>query len=289
MRRYLLLHLAGLTLAACAAVPPQPQGPAERHVALVGTADQALGRMVDHLALRERTEVEQSASLRFASGGAVPRSLPAPTTPIAGAVLDPAMDLMVIEAQRIAALSTGATAGGDAEAAAALDRLQVAMARLGTVPARWPSEAVRRRGLEAFRALSQPVPAGVDAARLAAGRQASVEAGVALLRAVIGEDARSGLRGALAQRHEAWRSAQRGVLEAARTDRNLTPQDRMALWNRVQATLAGDPPDIAAAEAVSLLAALPSAHAAAGAGDAAGLSSFEASLARFQSVLAQAR
>lgn len=289
MRRIFLLQSAGLLLAACAVVPPQPQGPAQRHAALVVAADQALGRMVDHLAARERTEIDQSASLRYAAGGAVPRSLPVPATPVAGAVLDPAMDLLVIEAQRLADLASGAAAGGDAEAAAAFDRLRMAMARLGTVPARWPSEAARRRGLEAFRTLSRPVPAGVDAARLAVDRQGAVEAAVALLRAVVGEDARTGLRGVLAQRHETWRGVQRGLLEAARTDRNLSPQDRLALWNRVQATLAGDPPDVAAAEVVSLLGALPAAHAAAGAGDAAGLASLEAALTRFQSVLAQAR
>ena len=76
MRRYLLLHLAGLTLAACATLQPLPQGPAQRHAALVGTADQAIGRMVDHLALRERTEIDQSASLRYAAGGAVPSAAP---------------------------------------------------------------------------------------------------------------------------------------------------------------------------------------------------------------------
>jgi hypothetical protein len=129
----------------------------------------------------------------------------------------------------------------------------------------------------------------MDAARLAAERQGALEAGVALLQAVMGQDARTALRGVLAQRHEAWRAAQRGVLEAARTDRNLTPADRIALWNRVQAALAGDPPDLPAAEVVAALGALPAAHAAAGAGDAAGLAGLQAATARLQGVIAQAR
>lgn len=289
MRRHLPLYLLALLIPACAAVPPTPETPAARHVAQVAAADEAAGRMLDHLALRERTEIEQAASLRFAAGGAVPRNLPDPAVPVAGAVLDPAMDLVLIQAQRLAALASGTPAGGDAEAAAAFDRLQAAVGRLGTVPARWPSEAIRRRGLDAFRALSQPVPAGVDAGRLAADRQGAMQSGIAFLQAVMGADARSGLRGVLAQRHEAWRGVQRGLLEAARTDRNLTPQDRLAMWNRVQATLAGDPPDLAAAEVVTLLGALPTAHAAAGAADAAGLAPLDAALARFRAILAQAR
>ncbi|MBR0682418.1 hypothetical protein GXW74_18140 [Roseomonas eburnea] len=289
MRRLLPLHLLVLVLAACAAVTPAQQGPAERHAALVAAADQGLGRMIDHLALRERTEIDQAASLRFAAGGAVPRSLAAPAAPVAGAVLDPGMDLLVMEARRLAALAAGAAPTEGPEAAVALARLEQAVAALRGVPARWPSEAVRRRGLDAFRLLAAPAPAGVDAARLAADRQSAVVAGIALLRQVLGEESRAGLRGVLAQRHEAWRAAQRGVLEAARNDRSLTPADRMAMWNRVQAAMAGDPPDVAANEAAVLLAALPAAHAAAGAGDVAGVAAFEAALARFQGVLAQAR
>jgi len=289
MRRFLPLHLLLLLLAACAVVPPALQGPAARHASLVASADQGLGRMVDHLALRERTEIDQSASLRFASGGAVPRNLPAPAAPVAGAVLDPGMELLVLEAQRLAALANGVAMTEGPEAAAAMARLERAVASLRMVPARWPSEAVRRRGLDGFRVLAAPAPPGMDAARLAADRQSAVGAAVALLRQVVGEDPRAGLRGVLAQRHEAWRAAQRRVLETARTDRNLSPADRMALWNRVQAALAGDPPDVAASEAVNLLAAMPAAHAAAGAGDAAGVAAFEAALARFQGVLAQAR
>lgn len=291
MRRFLLIQVLLLpVLAACAVAPPAPQGPAERHAALVAAANQGLGRMVDHLALRERTEIDQAAALRYSAGGAVPRSLPPPAAPVAGAVLAPAMELLMIEAQRLAALSAGGAAPQEGpEAMAALSRLEQAVQGLRAAPARWLSEAARRRGLQAFRVLAAPAPAGADAARLAADRQGAVDAAVALMRQVMGEDARTGLRGVLAQRHEAWLAAQRGVLEAARTDRNLSPADRMAVWNRVQAAMAGDPPDIAAGESVLLLSALPAAHAAAGAGDAAGVGRFEAALARFQSVLAQAR
>lgn len=288
MRRRNLIVLP-LLLAGCTAVPFAPLPPAARHAALVTAFDQRVGLVVDHLAARERAEVDQAASLRFASGGAVPRSLPVAATPVAGAVLDPGMDLVAIQARRLAALALGNPPGDAAEAAAALGRVETALAGLRAVPARWPSEAERRRGLDGFRALAAPVPAGTDAPRLAADRQAVLEAAVALMQAVMGQDARLGLRGVLAQRHEAWRAAQRGVLEAARTDRNLSPTDRLAMWNRVQASLAGDPPDLPAAEVVAALAVLPSAHAAAGAGDEAGLAGLQAAVARLQGVLVQAR
>ncbi|WP_137125240.1 hypothetical protein [Roseomonas sp. HF4] len=278
-----------LLLSGCTAAPFAPLPPAAQHAALVTAADLRIGLVVDHLAARERAEVEQAASLRFAAGGTVPRSLPPLATPVAGAVLDPGMDLVAIQARRVAALSLGTAPADQTEAAAALGRVEAALAGLRAVPARWPSEAERRRGLEGLRSLAAPVPSGMDAARLAVERQAALEAGVALLQAVMGQDGRAALRGALAQRHEAWRAAQRGVLEAARTDRNLTPADRIALWNRVQAALAGDPPDLPAAEVVAALGALPAAHAAAGAGDAAGLAGLQAATARLQGVIVQAR
>ena len=49
------------------------------------------------------------------------------------------------------------------------------------VPARWPSEVVRRRGLDGFRVLAAPAPPGMDAARLAADICAAVGADIALL------------------------------------------------------------------------------------------------------------
>lgn len=278
-----------LLLPGCVATPFAPLPPAARHAALVTVLDQRVGLVVDHLAARERAEVDQAASLRFASGGTVPRSLPVPATPVAGAVLDPGMDLVAIQARRLAALALGSPPDDAAEVAAALGRIEAALAGLRAVPARWPSEAERRRGLEGFRGLAAPVPAGTDAARLAADRQPALESAVALMQAVMGQDARSGLRGALAQRHEAWRAAQRGMLEAARTDRNLSPADRLAMWNRVQATLAGDPPDLPAAEVVAAFGALPAAHAGAGAGTEASLAGLEAATARLQGVLVQAR
>lgn len=286
MRRGLLAVLVLLPLLGCAALPPGAQGPAAEHARLVAAADGALGLMLDHLAARERVEVEQAASLRFAAAATVPRTLPPPVTPLAGAVLDPGMDLVVIAAQRLAVLAGGAPAGGDAEAAAALARLETALAALRGAPGRWPSEATRRRGLDGFRALAAPAPAGADAAGLAAARQGALAAAVALLQAVMGEDARAGLRGVLAQRHEAWREAQRGLLASAQ---RIDPTQRLALWNRVQAALAADGFDLPASEAVRLLGALPPAHAAAGAGDAAGVVAFQAALARFQGVVAQAR
>jgi len=286
MRRGFLAVLALLPLAGCAGVAPWAQGPAADHARLVNEADRAIGQMIDHLAARERVEVEQAASLRYAAAATVPRALPPPATPVAGAVLDPGMDLVVIEAQRLAALANGAAAGGDAEAAAALARLEPALGTLRGISGRWPPDPVRRRGLDGFRALARPVPAGADAATLAAARQASLAAGVALLRAVMGDDARSGLRGVLAQRHAAWREAQRGLLAGGA---RLGPAERMALWNRVQAALAADGFDLPASEVVLLLAALVPAHAAAGAGDAAGVAAFEAAVARFRAVLAQAR
>ncbi len=286
MRRSFLLLLATLPLPACTVVPFAPQGPAQRIAALTTAADQAAGRMVDHLGQRERSEIDQAASLRYAAGGAPNTNLPRPATPVAGAVLDPGMDLVVLEARRIAALAAGAAPAEGQEGALAFARVQDALAGLRAAPARWPSDAVRRRGLEGFRVLSEPAPQGVDAAGLAAARQGAMDDAVTLMQAVVGFDARSGLRGVLAQRHEAWQAAQRGVLASGRT---LTPSERMALWNRVQAALAADGPDLPAAELVRLFAALPPAHAAAGSGDAAGAAAFEAALARFQGVLAQAR
>jgi hypothetical protein len=286
MRRRFLAGLALLPVVGCAGVAPFPQGPAGRYATLVVESDRAIGQMIDHLAARERIEVEQAASLRYAAAATLPRALPPPVTPAAGAVLDPGMDLVVIDAQRLAALAGGVAAGGDAEAAAALARLDAALDRLRGTTGRWPSEAQRRRGLDGFRALAAPVPAGVDAAGFAASRQGALVAGLALLRCVMGDDARSGLRGVLAARHEAWRAAQRSLLASGQ---RLGPAERMALWNRVQAALAADGFDLPAGEVVALLGALPPAHAAAGAGDVAGLSQFEAAVARFRVILGQAR
>ncbi|WP_198377924.1 hypothetical protein, partial [Neoroseomonas rubea] len=109
------------------------------------------------------------------------------------------------------------------------------------------------------------------------------------LQALVGRDARSGLRAVLAERHRAWRGAQEAVLAAARRDQNLSPQDRMALWNRTQARLSGDAPDVAAAELAQMFGAMPAAHRAAGAGDEGGVEAFAASVARLRAIEAQAR
>jgi hypothetical protein len=286
--RAVLPGLFMLMLAACTVLPPAVQTPAARHAALVGAADAAAGQVVDHLAARERQEVEQAASLRFATG-TMPRSLPAPAAPAAGRVLDPGMELVLLQAQRLAMLADGQGVVEPAGGAALLARLQDGVAALRGIPGRWPPEALRRRGLEGFRVLSTPAPAGADVAGLARDRQRALTDAVALMRAVVGEDSRSGLRSVLAQRHEAWRDAQNAMLNAARNDRSLTPADRMEVWRATQARLAGDPPDVAAAEVVRLLGALPVAHAAAGAGDAAGVEAFGAEVARFQGLAAQAR
>lgn len=287
-RRVLTAGLLGLPLAGCVVVAPPPsQGPAGRHAALVIAADAAAGRVVDHLAARERAETDQAAALRFGAG-AMPRS-PAPlVTPVAGQVLDPGMDLIVLQAQRLAVLAGGGGPAEGQQGAAMLARLDAALAGLRAAPGRWPAEAARRRGLAGFGMLAQPAPAGADAAALAAARQQGLADAVALLRGVVGEDARSGLRATLAQRHQAWRDAQNAMLNAARNDRSLSGVDRMELWRETQQRLAGDTPDVAAAELLRLLAALPPAHAAAGAGDAAGVEAFAAAVARFQGLAAQA-
>lgn len=287
MRRSFLLMLAALPLPACTAVPfASPPTPAARHAALAAAADQVASQTMDHLGARERTEIDQAGSLRYAAGGSANPNLARPATPVAGAVLGPAMALVVLEARRLAALAAGTAATEGAEGALAFGRLQDGLQGLRAVPANWPSEAVRRRGLEGFRVLSGPAPQGFDASRLAADRQGAIEAAAALMEAVAGLDERHGLRGVLAQRHEAWRRAQRGLLASGRS---LNPTERMALWNRVQAALAADGMDVPAAELVRLFAALPPAHAAAGAGDAAGVEVLAAAVARVQGVLAQAR
>lgn len=278
-----------LLAAGCVAAPQVTPTPAGRHAALVATADQAAGQVVDHLARRERQEEQEAGSLRFAAGS-LPATPPPTAAPAAGAVLDPAMKLMLLEAQRLAALSAGqAVAAEGQQGAALLARLRDGLAGLRAIPGRWPSEAVRRRGLDAFAVLAEPAPPGSDAAGLAAARQRAIGDAALLMRAVVGDDARLGMRGALAQRHGAWRSAQTAMLNTVRNDRNLGPDQRIQIWRTAQARLAADPPDVAAAELHRLIGALPAAHAAAGAGDAAGVEAFAGEVARMQALAAQAR
>ena len=141
MRRRVFAGLVLLPMVGCAGVAPFAPTPAGRYAALATEADRAIGQIIDHLAARERIEVDQAASLRYAAAATLPRALPPPVTPMAGAVLDPGMDLVVIDAQRLAALAGGVAAGGDAQAAAALARLDAALDRLavlGGAPAgRW--------------------------------------------------------------------------------------------------------------------------------------------------------
>jgi len=279
----------GLSLGACvAAPPPAPPTAAGRYAMLVAAADQVAGQVVDHLAARERAEVQEAGSLRFAAG-AMPPNPPPPATPAAGAVLDPGMKLILLQAQRLAALSVGQAPTEGPQGAALLARVRDSLAALRAVPGRWPGEPVRRRGLDAFAILAAPAPPGLDAAGLALQRQRAMSDAVALLRAVVGTDGRSGLRGALAQRHEAWRQAQTAMLNSVRNDRSIGPDQRMQIWQTTQARLAADPPEIAGAELVRMLDALPPAHAAAGAGDAAGVEGFAAAVARLQALAAQAR
>ncbi|MBW6397108.1 hypothetical protein KPL78_04570 [Roseomonas sp. HJA6] len=279
----------GLLLGACvASPPPTPPTPAGRYAALVIAADQTAGQVVDHLAARERAEVQEAGSLRFAAG-AMPPTPPPPATPAAGAVLDPGVKLILMQAQRLAALSVGQVPAEGPQGAALLARVQDSLAALRAVPGRWPAETVRRRGLDAFAVLAAPAPPGLDAAGLALQRQRAVSEAVALLRAVIGDDARSGLRGALAQRHEAWRQAQTAMLNSVRNDRSIGPDQRMQIWQTTQARIAADPPEVAGAELHRRLGAIPAGHAAAGAGDAAGVEAFGAAVGRLQSLLVQAR
>ncbi|MBP0464528.1 hypothetical protein J5Y09_11480 [Roseomonas sp. PWR1] len=288
MRRPMIALLL-LLAAGCTAGPPAvPPTPAARHAGLVALTDTSAGRVVDHLAFRERREVEEAATLRFGAGG-MPRTPPPPAVPAAGAVMDPAMDLLLIHAQRLSALSLGGVAAGDAEATAALARVESAIGALRGTPGPWPAEAARQRAAGAFRALAAPAPQGSDAAGFAAGRQGAVAEATGFLQALVGRDARGGLRAVLAERHRGWRGAQEAVLAAARNDRNLSPQDRMALWNRTQARLAADAPDVAAAELAQVFAAMPAAHRAAGAGDEAGVEAFATSVARLRAIEAQAR
>lgn len=280
-----LALLVGGCVAAPPAVPPTPAG---RFAGLVAAADQSAGRVVDHLARREQQEVQEAGTLRFAAG-AMPPAPPPPAAPAAGAVLDPGMKLMLLEAQRLAALSAGQTFAEGQQGAALMLRLQDGLAVLRAVPARWPAEPVRRRGIDGLALLAQPVPPGSDPALVAAARQRAVGDAAMLMRAVVGDDPRSGLRGALAQRHAAWRAAQTAMLNTVRNDRNMTPDQRMQAWNTAQARLAADPPEVAGAELSRLFGALPAAHAAAGAGDAAGVEVFAGEVARMQALALQAR
>lgn len=278
-----------LLLGACVAPPPpMPPSPAGRYAALVAAADQAAGQVVDHLAARERQEVQEAGSLRYAAG-TMPPNPPPPATPAAGAVLDPGMKLILLQAQRLAALSAGQAMIEGPQGAALRARLQDSLAALRAVPGRWPPEAQRRRGLDAFTLLATPAPPGIDAAGLAMQRQGAMRDAVALLLAVLGNDARSGLRGALAQRHQLWRDAQTAMLNAARNDRTLSPDQRMQLWRTTQARTAADPPEVAGTELHRMIGALPAAHAAAGAGDAAGVEGFAVEVARMQALAGQAR
>ncbi|MEO3474161.1 hypothetical protein AAFN86_19995 [Roseomonas sp. CAU 1739] len=281
------LLMAGL-VAGCVAAPQVPPGPAGRFATLVAAADQSAGQVVDHLARRERQEVQEASSLRFAAG-AMPPAAPPPAAPAAGAVLDPGMKLFALEAQRLAALSGGQPLAEGQLGAALMGRLQDGLAALRGLPGRWPSEAVRRRGMAGFALLAEPTPPGSDVASLASARQQAMGDAVLLMRAVVGSDQRSGLRGALAQRNEAWRAAQTAMLNTVRNDRSLGPDQRMEIWRTAQARLAADPPEVAGAELHRMLGALPAAHAAAGAGDAAGVEAFGAEVARMQSLAAQAR
>ncbi len=280
--------LSLILLAACTTGPLAPQTPATRHAALVAAADQAAGQVVDHLAGRERREVQEAASLRFGAG-TMPPAPPRPAAPVAGAVLDPGMKLILLEAQRLAALSVGQLPADGAQAGMLMARLQDGLAALRGVPGRWPSEALRRRGMDGFAALAAPVPPGIDTAGLAVTRQRAITDAAALLGAVVGDDARSGLRGALAARHAAWRDAQTAMLNTVRADRNLNPDQRMQIWRATQARIAADPPEVAGAELARMFGALPAAHAAAGAGDAAGVEAFAVEVGRMQALAAQSR
>ena len=282
-----ILGLALLT-GGCAVQPFAPPSPAARHAELVAAADQAAGQVVDHLARREVEEVQQASALRFGAGS-MPPGPPRPAAPAAGAVLDPGMKLVLLEAQRLAALSDGTVLAEGPFGMELLTRLQDALVALRGVPGRWPSEAVRRRGLDGFARLAEPTPPGSDAPGLAAARQRAIGDAVALLRAVVGDDQRSGLRGVLAQRHESWRAAQTAMLNSVRNDRNLTPDQRMQAWQAAQARLAGDPPEVAGAELARLFAALPPAHAAAGAGDAALVEAFAVEVGRMRALAVLAR
>lgn len=283
-----VLGLALLIAGCVAAPPPAPPTPAGRFAGLVAAADQSAGQVVDHLARREQQEVQEAGTLRFAAG-AMPPAPPPPAAPAAGAVLDPGMKLLLLEAQRLAALSVGQAPSEGQQGAALLLRLQDGLAALRTVPARWPSEAVRRRGVDGFALLAQPVPPGSDPAMVGAARQRAVDDAVMLMRAIVGGDPRAGMRGALALRHDAWRAAQTAMLNTVRNDRNITPDQRMQAWTAAQARLAADPPEVAAAELHRLLGTLPGAHAAAGAGDAAGVERFAGEVARMQALALQAR
>jgi hypothetical protein len=286
--RYRLAVLLILLLAGCVAAPQAPPTPAGRYAALVTAADMAAGQVVERLAQRERQEVQEASSLRFAAGS-MPPTPPPPAAPAAGAVLDPAMKLVQLQAQRLAALAGGQSLAEGQVGAALMARLQDALAALRAVPGRWPAEAVRRRGLAGFALLAEPAPPGSDAASLAASRQRAMGDAVMLMRAVVGDDQRSGMRGALAQRHAAWRAAQTAMLNAVRTDRSLSPDQRMQIWRTTQARLAADPPEVAGTELHRMLGTLPAAHAAAGAGDAMGVEAFAAEVARLQALAALGR
>jgi hypothetical protein len=281
--------LLALLVGGCVASPPAPPpSPAARLAALVAAADQSAGQVVDHLARREQQEVREAGTLRFAAG-TMPPAPPPPAAPAAGAVLEPGMKLFLLEAQRLAALSAGQTLAEGQQGMALMLRLQDSLAALRAVPGRWPAEAVRRRGVDGFALLAQAVPPGSDPAMVAAARRLAMADAVLLMRAVVGDDPRSGLRGALAQRHAAWRAAQTAMLNTMRNDRNVSPDQRIQAWSAAQARLAADPPEVAAAELNRLLGALPAAHAAAGAGDAAGVELFAAEVARMQALALQAR
>lgn len=283
-----VLGLALLIGGCVAAPPPAPPTPAGRFAALVAAADQSAGQVVDHLARREQQEVQEAGTLRFGAG-ALPPAPPPPAAPAAGAVLDPGMKLILLEAQRLAALSAGQAPAEGQQGAALMRRLQDSLAALRSVPARWPSEAVRRRGVDGFALLAEAVPAGSTPAVVASARQRAIGDAVLLMRAVVGDDPRLGMRGALAQRHAAWRAAQTAMLNTVRNDRNISPDQRMQAWNAAQTRLAADPPEVAAAELHRLLGGLPAAHAAAGAGDAARVEAFAGEVARMQALALQAR
>jgi hypothetical protein len=235
---------------------PEPP-PAVRFADYLAATDRSLSDAGEALAAREDEARQDAQAIAFATGGRrPPASAPAPVE-AAGDVIEAGFDALNLHATRLAgapALAPAPTPAGLArQAEEGLSELR--RAGVGVTP------EARRAGLAAIAALAAPPAAGATPATLAAERQPSVEAVIALMREVIGTTPRAGLRGALGRQRAQSARNRATLLAAARRDRSLGVMDRYGLY-RSAAGDDGDAAEDTLEAALEALARIPPAHAA---------------------------
>ncbi|MCK8783545.1 hypothetical protein M0638_04010 [Roseomonas sp. NAR14] len=257
------MALSTLLLAGCA----MPGGRAAesdvaRYAEAMQEAESAIDATLGRLAGFERRADHEAEAIAFSAGPASRRrgAGPASAAPRGGAaeatrqLFEVSFEALAAYTQNLAAL--GREPGAEpvpVDAAALGARAAAALAAYETASGRAIPEPVRGAGLAAIPAVAAAPAGNVGPRALAAERDGQIQAVVALLKAVVGEQTGQGLRGTIRARRDQVAADRTALLESIRNDPRASRMDRYRAYEMVAQARSEDPEQGALREVAAVL------------------------------------